>query len=189
GERTAINGKWTKGPGIDFFNTLKHDLPDLPFIAEDLGEIDQDVLNLRDSFKLPGMKVLMFAFGAEMPDSIHLPHNYPSNSIVYTGTHDNNTARGWYNQSGSSLRARLTSYLGKHPTSSSVSWDMIRLAQTSVSKTAIIPVQDILGLDESARLNTPARSKGNWKWKLADFNDLAKATERLNKLCYYSGRI
>jgi 4-alpha-glucanotransferase len=188
GSKTAMDGKWTQGPGPNFFNAMRRQFPDLPFIAEDLGDIDDDVLKLRDRFKLPGMKVLMFAFDEGMPGSFHIPHNYPVNSVVYTGTHDNNTVRGWYKLTGGAERARIDSYLGRRP-GSNISWEMIRLALTSVSETSVIPVQDILSLDETARLNTPARAKGNWLWKIKSFDDLDKAMERLYRLTYYTGRI
>jgi malto-oligosyltrehalose synthase/4-alpha-glucanotransferase len=188
GCKTAIEGKWTPGPGPAFLNAMRRQFPDLPFIAEDLGDIDDDVLKLRDRFKLPGMKVLMFAFGESVPDSFHIPHNYPVNSVVYTGTHDNNTVNGWYKNAGRAERGRISEYLGRPP-GSKISWEMIRLALTSVSKISIIPVQDVLSLDEYARLNTPSRVKGNWLWKIKDYDDLAEAMERLFRLTYYTGRI
>lgn len=189
GEKTAKNGQWIKGPGADFLNALKADFPVLPFIAEDLGDIDDDVLKLRDRFKLPGMKVLMFAFDETMPSSYHIPHNYVHNSIVYTGTHDNNTVKGWYLESNNKLKQRVAAYTGMRTDARRISWDMIRMAQNSVADIAIIPAQDLLSLNESARMNTPARAKGNWTWRLSGLENLGAMLQRLYEISYYSGRI
>ncbi|WP_036601163.1 malto-oligosyltrehalose synthase [Olivibacter sitiensis] len=166
-ESTAINGDWKAGPGVNFFQTVKDTLGDLPFVAEDLGDINEGVYALRDKFHMPGMQVLQFAFGEDLPDSLHAPHQYCQNSVVYTGTHDNNTTVGWYRKEldKTSMR-RLQQYIGHKVTETTVAKDMIRLAYASVAHLAIIPIQDILSLDERARMNTPATVGINWGWRL-----------------------
>jgi malto-oligosyltrehalose synthase/4-alpha-glucanotransferase len=190
GEKTAKNGEWKKGPGSDFFREMKREFTDLPFIAEDLGEIDDDVYRLRDEFNLPGMKVLQFAFDAQMPWSTHILHNHDINSVTYTGTHDNNTCKGWFKESADrAIRNRISEYAGRKITEETVCWDLIRMAYSSVSKIVIIPMQDILELDGSARFNTPSKPKGNWRWKLpADYFDHDLA-EKLCQLSATYGRI
>jgi 4-alpha-glucanotransferase len=119
-------------------------------------------------FNLPGMKVLLFAFGNDDPDHPYLPHNYEKNCVVYTGTHDNNTVKGWFeNEASGDEESRLNRYLGKRVLLNQVNWDLIRLAMSSVANTVIIPIQDILGLGQEARMNRPATNQGNWKWRLS----------------------
>jgi 4-alpha-glucanotransferase len=166
-EKTARNGKWKAGPGSDFFQAVGKQFPTMPFIAEDLGDIDEKVLSLRDDFSLPGMKVLQFAFGGNMATSDYAPHNHRENFIVYTGTHDNNTTKGWYRvDTGPTERNNLSRYIGKRVTSRNVHLELMRLAYSSVCKVAIIPMQDLLALDEHARMNTPASVGGNWSWRM-----------------------
>jgi 4-alpha-glucanotransferase len=165
-QTTAIRGKWKKGPGEDLFNLLREMFPGLPFVAEDLGDINEAVYQLRDRYELPGMKVIQFAFGDTMPTSDYIPHNYTSNFIAYTGTHDNNTTRGWYRKNTSSAaRAQVSKYLGKRVDEQTISDELSRLAYASVAKTVILPLQDVLSLDERARMNTPASTTNNWKWR------------------------
>jgi len=167
GEETARNGEWVPGPGADFFNVVRAQLGSLPFVAEDLGDINQDVLDLRDEFKLPGMKILQFAFGDDNGTSDYLPHNYSQNFIVYTGTHDNNTTRGWYRQEASEqVRKNMVEYVGRDLGEDDIPGLLCRMAYASVANTAIIPLQDVLGLDEIARMNTPASGENNWGWRL-----------------------
>ncbi|HEY9001551.1 MAG TPA: malto-oligosyltrehalose synthase [Mucilaginibacter sp.] len=167
GSKNAIKGKWQKGPDDDFFNKLKDELGDLPFIAEDLGEIDDKVYQLRDKFALPGMRILQFAFDEAMPVSEYIPHNYTPNSIAYTGTHDNNTIKGWYEDDiDNKTRERIQQYAGIKVSSKNIHKVMIRMCYASTAKTAIIPIQDILGLDSSARMNVPSSANGNWTWQL-----------------------
>ncbi|EDM36695.1 candidate a-glycosidase, possible maltooligosyl trehalose synthase, Glycoside Hydrolase Family 13 protein [Pedobacter sp. BAL39] len=168
GERNAITGSWEPGPGADFFAVIAETFERLPFIAEDLGEIDDRVYALRDEFKLPGMKVLQFAFGDDMPSSPHIPPNYASdNCVVYTGTHDNNTIQGWYGKDITDVeRKNLDLYIGRNPSLGSVHEVLIRIAYTTVAATAIIPMQDLLGLDEKARINDPGVPEGNWGWRM-----------------------
>lgn len=187
GEETAINGKWLPGPGAEFFKVMREELGGLPFIAEDLGDIDDDVYVLRDEFEMPGMKVLQFAFGDDMPGSIHIPHQYPSdNCIVYTGTHDNTTTRGWYkSESTKENRKNLECYLGRPVTKDNVHYQLIRLAFASIAKLAIIPVQDVLGLGKKARMNTPSSTQNNWGWRLAP----AELKQEHGKMLKELGRI
>ncbi|MGZ5135297.1 MAG: 4-alpha-glucanotransferase, partial [Flavitalea sp.] len=167
GEATARNGEWITGPGSDFFHQLREQLGELPFVAEDLGEIDDPVYRLRDEFKLPGMKVLQFAFGGDMPRSIHIPHNYSENFIVYTGTHDNNTIRGWFTtEADEENRLALERYVGRPLSAAEIPIVMARMAYSSVAKIAILPLQDVLGLDHQSRMNIPASAENNWGWRL-----------------------
>jgi len=166
GEKTARNGVWKLGPGNDFFSFVEKELGSLPFVAEDLGEINDLVLKLRDDFNLPGMKILQFAFGDEMPQNDYIPHNYARNFIVYTGTHDNNTTLGWYRQEGHKYHDQIQHYVGRALGEHDINWIFARLAYASVAKIAILPLQDVLGIDEQGRMNMPGESQGNWGWRL-----------------------
>jgi len=168
---------------------MKKELGDLPLVAEDLGDINDAVYQLRDEFKLPGMRVLQFAFGGQMAYSPHIPHNYIENTIAYTGTHDNNTTRGWYRtEAGKQGKKQVEAYTGLEPKQKSINDIFIRLVMASVAKTVIIPMQDLLGLDESARMNIPAATEGNWSWRLASSlsskieDKLFKWTNRYNRV-------
>ncbi|MGI8598389.1 MAG: malto-oligosyltrehalose synthase [Chitinophagaceae bacterium] len=165
GEKTAKKGKWKQGPRKDFFDVIKKEIGELPFIAEDLGDIDDAVYDLRDYFNLPGMKVLQFAFGDDMSTSPHIPHNYDTNYVVYTGTHDNNTIRGWYRQD-KKVHKNLESYLQKNVVEKNIHVEMAKLAYASVANIAILPIQDVIALDETGRMNMPSSPSGNWHWRL-----------------------
>ena len=166
-EETAINGQWVPGPGSDFFHALQAAFGELPFVAEDLGDIDEAVYKLRDEFNLPGMKVLQFAFGDDMPASAYIPHHHTENYFVYTGTHDNNTTLGWYNTDAeATVKKNLKSYTGIKVSQQNINKVFNKMALASVCKTAIIPIQDLLGLDETSRMNVPAAASGNWTWQL-----------------------
>ena len=182
GEATAKNGEWKKGPGEDFLKFLEGEIGSLPFIAEDLGEIDSEVETLRDQFRLPGMKVLQFAFGDKLPESPYIPHNFMHNYIVYTGTHDNNTTRGWYREEGNQYHEQIEQYVGRSFHEDDIAEIMGRLAIGSVANTAILPLQDILGLDEVARMNTPGAAENNWLWRLLPGQIHAEAEEWLKEL-------
>ncbi|PLX96354.1 MAG: 4-alpha-glucanotransferase [Desulfuromonas sp.] len=162
-EETAINGRWREVPGHDFFETLTELCGELPLIAEDLGIITPDVETLRDRFDLPGMKILQFAFGGEN-DNPYLPHNHIEQSVVYTGTHDNDTTLGWWKSLDAQTRQHVANYLGH--TSPQLPTDLIRLAQASVAALAILPLQDLLALGEEARTNRPGAPTGNWSWRV-----------------------
>jgi 4-alpha-glucanotransferase len=167
GEETAVNGSWQDVPTYDFFDTLKKEFPDFPVIAEDLGIITDDVKEAKAHYDFPGMKVLIFAFGEDNPDNPYLPHNYERNCLVYTGTHDNNTLAGWYNnEAGEEDRERFWRYLGGDPRPEELNTAMIRLAMMSVADKAIMNMQDLLGLGQAARMNEPSSSSGNWRWRL-----------------------
>jgi malto-oligosyltrehalose synthase/4-alpha-glucanotransferase len=167
GELTAVNGQWKTGPGEHFFEILKKEIGSLPFVAEDLGDNMEVVYQLREKVDLPGMKVLQFAFGENMAQAVDAPHNFNSNCIVYTGTHDNNTTVGWYKQEITSEdRKRLESYSNTTVKAENVHDILSRIAYASVAKIVILPMQDILGLDEQARLNKPGTGKNNWLWQL-----------------------
>jgi 4-alpha-glucanotransferase len=166
GQKTAVRGKWKKGPGEPLFLRLRSVLGELPFVAEDLGDIDESVHALRNAFSFPGMKVLQFAFGDKMASSIYIPHNYTKNFAVYTGTHDNNTTRGWFRKDANAEEKKnLSHYLSRSITDRNIHREMIGLAFGSVAVQAIIPLQDILGLDEKSRMNTPASITNNWQWR------------------------
>jgi 4-alpha-glucanotransferase len=185
GEDTAVNGRWLPGPGADFLQTMLDNLGDLPIIAEDLGEITPDVIKLRDQFDLPGMKILVFAFDGDSGNEF-LPHNYIPNCIVYTGTHDNDTVEGWYRRINETERHFTRRYLNCD--ASNISWDLIRAAWSSVAVFAIAPMQDVLSLDNSARMNYPSQAGGNWTWRMPPdaLND--KLRDRLKELNKLYGR-
>ena len=165
GAATAQTGQWVPGPGADFFRTAEKELGALPFIAEDLGLITQDVTALRDQFGLPGMRVLQFAFDGKS-DNPHLPRNYSPNTVVYTGTHDNSTARGWYEELPARQRQYLWNYVKRPPgESSEAASTLINLAWSSVAALAMAPLQDLLNLGNGARMNLPGRAEGNWRWR------------------------
>lgn len=164
---SAKGGAWKPGPGADFFTAVHEALGSLPFVAEDLGEINKAVTDLRDQFRLPGMKILLFAFGEEMPRSDYIPHNYGPNFLVYTGTHDNNTVRGWYeNEADDAARSRLEAYAGRAISTAEVHLVLAQMAYGSVAKTCILPLQDLLGLGQESRMNMPGQGQNNWAWRL-----------------------
>ena len=187
GNPTAEIGRWVPGPGADFFKSVQkefapsgveasHDSPRLPIIAEDLGLITPDVIELREGFNLPGMKILQFAFSG--PDNPFLPHHYPQNCVAYTGTHDNDTARGWYASAPEDERDFACRYLGMQLCEGSehshgypaeeFSWSLIRAVWASVAVFALAPMQDLLNLGTEARMNYPSRLGGNWEWRMEE---------------------
>lgn len=181
-EKTAIRGEWIPCPGKDFFDALRAEFGDLPIIAEDLGVITPDVEELRDGFGLPGMKILQFAFDSSEAND-YIPHNYVKNCIVYTGTHDNDTVVGWFNSAKPEDREYLLDYLGAGE--DDIHWSLIRLAWSSVAYTAVVPMQDLLGLDTDARMNLPGTTQDNWQWraKAGDFTpELAAKLAHLTML-------
>ncbi len=162
-EPTAVHGKWVPGPGEDLFLVLRRQLGALPFIAEDLGLITEDVVALRERLDIPGMRIMQFGF-SNPGAHIYLPHKFQPNTVVYTGTHDNDTTLGWW-KSGTSEQERkfVRAYLGDAP--DGIQWAMIRAAEASVARQCVIPLQDVLGLDSSGRMNIPSSSDGNWSWR------------------------
>jgi len=167
GEKTAICGKWAPVPAMDFFDTLTRKFASTSIIAEDLGLITADVREIMNIFDFPGMRVLLFAFGEGLPTNPYIPHNVVRNCVLYTGTHDVNTVRGWFEMEATPEdKRRLFQYLGREVPVEELHWELIRLAMMSVADLTIMPVQDILGLGGGARMNLPATSDGNWRWRL-----------------------
>ncbi|OAI50452.1 4-alpha-glucanotransferase [Planctomycetaceae bacterium SCGC AG-212-F19] len=163
GMPTAEQGRWVKAPGVDLFEHVKKALGGLPLLAEDLGIITPEVEALRDRFNLPGMRILQFAFGGDASNP-YLPHNYWNhNTVAYTGTHDNDTTRGWFATAPDHEKDHVRRYLSRD--GSDIAWDFIRLAWSSSADTAIAPLQDVLMLPTSARMNMPGRATGNWGWR------------------------
>lgn len=161
-EPTAVKGEWKKGPGIDLFKTLAENLGPLPIIAEDLGVITPEVEELRDTAGFPGMKILQFAFGGEQ-NSAFLPHSYAKECVVYTGSHDNETTLGWYLSASDKEKDHVRRYLGRD--GHDIVWDLIRTAHQSVAVMSVIPMQDLMNLDNSARMNFPGKTGGYWSWR------------------------
>ncbi|MFB3815778.1 MAG: 4-alpha-glucanotransferase [Terriglobales bacterium] len=185
-EPTAVNGRWVEGPGIDLFDTLRRELGGLPFIAEDLGFITQEVHELREQLGIPGMRVLQFGFG-NPGAHIYLPHRYEPNTVVYTGTHDNDTTCGWWHSQATAEERRYANvYLGADE--SNVNWAFMRAALGSVARYAIVPLQDVLGLGSEARMNIPSRTDGNWGWRYTSGALSRDAAERLRVLTEVSDR-
>lgn len=204
GNPTAEIGRWVSGPGTDFFDAVSSALSGeagLPIIAEDLGLITPDVIELREDFNLPGMKILQFAFSG--PDNPFLPHHYPQNCVAYTGTHDNDTARGWYASAPEAERDFARRYLGlnRSPQSltadamsetlhsgESFAWELIRAVWASVAVFALAPMQDLLNLGTEARMNYPSRLGGNWEWRMGEgaLDEVLQA--RLREMNYLYGR-
>jgi 4-alpha-glucanotransferase len=161
--KTAAKGVWEPAPGMDFFTTVQSTLGELPIIAEDLGVITPDVVAMREAFGLPGMKIVQFGLEGGPKDPF-LPHHYPVNCVVYTGTHDNDTARGWYERVPETQKDFYRRYTGR--SGENVSWDMVRAAWGSVAVMAIAPMQDFLSLGNEARMNYPGNPSGNWTWRM-----------------------
>jgi 4-alpha-glucanotransferase len=190
GSSTAAPGRWVPGPGRTFFEAVRRRLGSLPFIAEDLGMITPAVEALRDQLELPGMRVLQFGFGPDTSSEKDLPHRYLPHCVVYTGTHDNDTTRGWFTSTHVATtqsieeieaeRAFARRYMDS--TGDEIHWDMIRLAFSSVADTAIIPLQDVLGLDGGARMNLPGTGEGNWTWRYRAGQIDRRAHDRLAQL-------
>ena len=183
GEKTAVNGKWIEVPVDDFLTQVLSRFHELPMIAEDLGVITDDVRAVMDKYGFPGMKILEFGFGEKLLTHPYLPHNYLENCVVYTGTHDNNTTRGWYEDEATpEIRERIAEYVGHDVTSETVTSQLIQLAMNSVANTSIIPMQDLLGLGSEARMNTPGTTGHNWKWRVLPEQITQELTDRLNSM-------
>jgi len=183
---TAVNGEWVKAPGAALFARLKEALGELPFIAEDLGLITPEVDALREQFDLPGMRVLQFGFSNRGAHN-YLPHRYEKNTVVYTGTHDNDTTRGWWeNGATKAEKAAVKAYL--HPGREGVVWPLIRAASTSVADICLFPMQDILELGSEARMNVPSQTGDNWGWRCPEGVLTPKLAERLGELTVVTDR-
>jgi len=188
GEKTALDGEWVSLDADSFFSTLFKHFDKSRFIAEDLGYITPDVKKIIEKYRLPGMKILLFAFGDDFPYGDYLPKNFNSgNCVVYTGTHDNNTVMGWWKKdAGSVEKQRFFKYIGGVVDESSINWQFIRLAMTSLANTAIIPMQDVLGLGAGAKMNRPSTKSGNWQWRMRPSyyrKDLVNKLTEITRAC------
>jgi 4-alpha-glucanotransferase len=191
GARDASSGHWRRGPGSAVFEAARRELGgQLPLVAEDLGLITPAVTRLRDRLGLPGMIVLQFGFDPQRPSSPHRPRNHERNRIVYTGTHDHDTARGWYDHLPGNIRRRVDRELDARGIDDAEPWwRLIRLAHASPAILAMVQAQDVLGLGSSARMNNPARTSGNWGWKLEQGALTRSMAERLREITSAAGRL
>jgi 4-alpha-glucanotransferase len=186
GNPTAEVGRWVKAPGAELFTAVRRELGSLPIIAEDLGVITPEVEALRDQFELPGMRILQFAFGGAVEDRF-LPHNYEThNTIVYSGTHDNDTTRGWYGSLADHQRDYVRRYLARD--GNDIAWDLMRLAWSSVADYAIAPLQDVLDMGSDARMNLPGRAAGNWGFRFTSEQLNEGVLHRLRDMTEVYGR-
>lgn len=185
GDKTAMNGKWEKGPGEDLFFAIKDAMGDLPILAEDLGFLTEDVHELRDKFNFPSMKILQFGFDSK-EGSPYVPHLFTPNSVVYTGTHDNDTIVGWYDKAPAEDKKYVKEYMNTD--GKEIAWDFIRFAWASVAVFSIAPLQDILSLGSEARLNTPSVASGNWQWRFKWDQITPQIKEKLKKFTKLYGR-
>jgi 4-alpha-glucanotransferase len=185
GEPTAINGRWVRGPGHELFDALRNALGALPLVAEDLGLISQDVIDLRKELGLPGMRVLQFGFGGDASNP-HLPHNHEADLVVYTATHDNDTSLGWYTGESPEIQHKVRTYTGSD--GEGMHWALIRETVKSVAETAIFPLQDVLGLGSEARLNFPGVPSGNWSWRYRAEQLDGTLADALRELTVLTGR-
>ncbi len=187
--KTAKSGEWVKVPVDGFMSVLRKRLRVLRIIAEDLGTITPDVREVMRRYDIPGMKVVLFAFGDSVSTNPYLLHNHIRNCVVYTGTHDNNTVRGWFtNEASKGEKQNLFRYLGRRVSARVVHEELIRLAMSSVADTTIIPIQDILGLGHSARMNRPASKRDNWQWRLLPGHLRSSVADRLARITITYGR-
>ncbi|MCP1224655.1 4-alpha-glucanotransferase [Sebaldella sp. S0638] len=185
-EKTAVIGEWRKGPGIDFFNSIKAALGDLPIIAEDLGNLTNEVVELRNETGFPGMKILQFAFDSD-EENDYLTHSYNHNCVVYTGTHDNDTITGWYSKASEHDKEYVRDYLDIY-TDNEINWRFIKAAWRSVANMALAPMQDFLGLDSEARMNTPGVAAGNWKWRMKEEDLTTVLSDEIKRISKLYGR-
>ena len=189
GNETAVDGAWMPGPGMDFFYTIEERLGKLNIIAEDLGFLTESVLQMLSASGFPGMKVVQFAFDPN-GGSAYLPHNYPENSVVYTGTHDNDTTRGWYHSTDKATRDFAKEYINtQRLDEDDLAWDFIHLAMSSIARLCITPMQDLLNLDGEARINVPSTLGGNWTWRMEKGKFDEKTVERLKRMTWLYERL
>ncbi len=181
---TAEPGEWVPGPGADLFESIRRSLGAMPFVAEDLGVITEDVVALRKSLALPGMRVLQFGFDSQ--DGEHAPHQIPEDVVVYTGTHDNDTTRGWFSSLDADAKARVLAAVGG--TAEHVSWGLIKTAYESAAGLAVVPLQDVLDLGSEARMNVPGVARGNWRFKAPADAFGPERAGRLRDLAERTGR-
>jgi 4-alpha-glucanotransferase len=185
--KTAVGGHWIPGPGLELFQSLHQELGDLPLVAEDLGLITPEVLALRDVCGFPGMRVFQFGFDDDYLGQYHRPHSYPDNCVAYTGTHDNDTSLGWYQANADTeVGHRVRVYLSSD--GHDIAWKMLEAVARSAARTVIMPMQDLLGLDSSARMNIPGVGSGNWSWRLREGQATPALASRLAALTQRTGR-
>jgi 4-alpha-glucanotransferase len=188
-ERTAVNGRWVGVPTDEFLTTLTRMFPNLPLVAEDLGIITPDVKEVMHRYGIPGMKVLLFAFFDGMEKGPYIPHNHTKESIIYTGTHDNNTVRGWFETEASEEdKKRIFDYVGREMPAEDIAWEFIRMAMMSVGNIIIVPMQDVLALGPEARMNRPATLDGNWEWRVRSEQLSSILEDRLRDMTLLHGR-
>jgi 4-alpha-glucanotransferase len=180
-EKTAINGKWEVGPRMEIFDAIREALGEIDIIAEDLGEVFESVTELLKASKFPGMKILQFGFNPEHNDGDHLPHHYPVNSVVYTGTHDNSTLKGWFKAEKSETRRMFKNYL-RPAFLENINHSAFRALYQSRAKLVVLPMQDVLGLDDRARMNVPSTLGGNWIWRMKRGKNTAGMAEKMKSL-------
>ena len=185
GSASAAVGHWERSPGAEVFAAIRREFGDIQIIIEDLGVITPDVVTLRELLGFPGMNVLQFAFEND-PENVYLPHNYRRDSVVYTATHDNQTTVGWFRSRSGAEREAIQRYLGRD--GSDIAWDLIRVALSSVANTVIIAAQDILRLDDSARMNVPGQAEGNWSWRVVENQLTEELAGGLRDLSWMYGR-
>jgi len=187
--KTARHGRWVEGPKQDFFNALLKHVTSARIIAEDLGRITADVREIVHKFGFPCMRVLQFGFDGDANKNPHILHNHIENCVVYTGTHDNNTIRGWFSKEAEpKQKKRLFDYLGRKVSAKEIHWHLIRLVMSSIARIAIIPMQDVLGLGHEARMNRPATIRGNWRWRLRPGQITTAVARKLKDLTQIYGR-
>ena len=188
--KTAVHGKWVDVPGMEFFEVLTAKIPADGIVAEDLGVITDDVLAIMKRYGFPGMKVLQFGFSGKLDENPYTPRNHTENSVVYTGTHDNNTTRGWFEtEARKAEKHELNVYVHQDVTAETVSGVLIELAMHSAARTAVIPVQDVLGLPAESRMNCPGSGEGNWEWRLEPGALDGEVVANLRRLTEESGRV
>jgi 4-alpha-glucanotransferase len=188
-DSTAVNGQWQENPGVEFLSALVNHFKTIPVVAEDLGVITPDVIAAMERFGLPGMKLLIFAFDGDISKNPYAPNNHVENCVLYTGTHDCNTVRGWFMEEISDeSRGKLESILGKKVCVDTVSEDLMALAMSSVADTVILPIQDVLGLGSETRMNCPGTAENNWEWRLLPGQWLKSSAEKLADTTKYYGR-
>jgi len=188
-EKLAVFGRWVKGPGAAFFRVLAKIFKKMPIIAEDLGEITPDVIELMKKFNFPGMRVLLFAFSGDLANNPHVPANYPTHCVAYSGTHDNNTIQGWFHQEAKPHeKANIARVLQMRFTPRDLHWVMIDVLMRSRAETVIIPMGDFLGLKEEGRMNTPATKVNNWQWRLKAKALTPSLSAKISRLMKKTGR-
>ena len=186
GSPTAETGAWAAGPGAGFFDAVRREFGGMPFVAEDLGMITPDVIALRDRCGLPGMRVIQFGFDGN-PENPHLPHTWTNRMVAYTGTHDNNTTRGWFEALPDGSKQLVRHYVGSSDRGN-IAAALMRSLWTSAAELTIAPLQDVLDLGAEARMNIPGSAQGNWRWRWADGAASGEAFRSLAELTRTSGR-